>query len=64
MDDIIKIVESLDKSGLLIDGTTKTVRQEIKKEGRFSGAMIALMAASLIASIWSLHWFNLQFLSW
>ena len=51
MDDIIKIVESLDKSGLLIDGTTKTVRQEIKKEGRFSGAMIALMAASLIASI-------------
>ena len=39
------------QTSLLIDGTTKTVRQEIKKEGRFYGAMIALMAASLIASI-------------
>ena len=31
MDDIIKIVESLEKSGLLIDGATETVQHEIKK---------------------------------
>ena len=31
MDDIIKIVESLEKSHLLIDGATETVKFEIKK---------------------------------
>ena len=30
MDDFNKIVESLEKSGLLIDGVTETVKQEIK----------------------------------
>ena len=50
MDDIIKIVESLENSGLLIDGATETVKHEIKKqEHRFLGAMMGLMAASLIA---------------
>ena len=49
VDDIIKIAELLEKSGLLIDGTTGTVRQEIKKqEGGYPGAM---MAASLIIPI-------------
>ena len=32
MDDIIKIVESLGKSGLLIAGVTETVKREIKKQ--------------------------------
>ena len=50
MDDIIKIVESLEKSRLLIDGANETVKHEIKKqEGRFLPAMMAPMAASLIA---------------
>ena len=31
MDDIIKTVESLEKSGLLIDGASETVKHEIKK---------------------------------
>ena len=31
MDDIIKIVESLEKSGLLIDGASETVKLEIKR---------------------------------
>ena len=35
MDDISKIVESLENSGLLIDGATETVKHEIKKQGRF-----------------------------
>ena len=31
MDDIIKIIESLEKSGLLIDGASETVKHGIKK---------------------------------
>ena len=50
MDDIIKIVESLEKSGLLTDGATETVKHEIKKqEVGFLGSMMATMAASMIA---------------
>ena len=50
MDDIIKIIESLENSGLLIDGASETVKYEIKNQkGRFLPAMMALMAASLIA---------------
>ena len=35
MDDFIKIVDSLEKSGLLIDEGTETVKHEIKKSGRW-----------------------------
>ena len=50
MNDIIKIVESLERSGLLIHGATETVKREIKEQdSRFLGAMMAPMAASLIA---------------
>ena len=50
MDDIIKIVESLENSGLLIDGASETAKHEIKKQGdRFFPPMMALMTASLIA---------------
>ena len=52
MDDIIKIIESPEKSGLLIDGGTETVKHEIKKqESGFLGVMMAPMAASLIAPV-------------
>ena len=48
IDDIIKIVESLEKSSPLIDGVTETVKHKIKKqEGGFLGAMVEAMAASL-----------------
>ena len=53
MDDIIKIVESLEKSSLLVDGAIETVKHGIKKEGRLLEAMIAPMGASLIANIGS-----------
>ena len=46
-DDIIKIEESLEKSGLLIDGATGIVKHEIKKEGGFLGTIMASMAGSL-----------------
>ena len=53
MSDIIEIVESLEKSSLLIDGGTETVKTEIKKkqEGGFLRAMIKTMAASLIQPV-------------
>ena len=54
MNDIIKIVESLEKSGLLIDGPSETVKYQIKKQkGGFLHAMMATMVASLIAPMTS-----------
>ena len=50
MVDIIKIVESREKSGLLIDGAPKTVIHEIgKQKGGFLGAMMEPMVASLMS---------------
>ena len=53
MDDIIKIVESLEKSGLLFDGASETVKHQKKQQQEvgFLGAMMAPMAASLLAPI-------------
>ena len=54
MDDIIKIIKSLEDSGVLIDidGVTKTVKHELKKqEGGFLGALLAPSAASLIQPV-------------
>ena len=54
MNDIIKIVESLEKSGLFIDGLSETVKYQIKKQkGGFLLAMMATMVASLIAPMTS-----------
>ena len=47
-----KGLESLEKSGLLIDGTSETVKHEIKKqEDGFLGTMMAPMSATLIAPV-------------
>ena len=52
MDDIIKTVESLEDSDLLVDGPTETVKHEIKKqECGFFGAMMVRTTDSLIAPI-------------
>ena len=49
MNDIIKIIKSLEDSGVLIDGVTDTVKHEIKKqEGRFFEALLAPLAALLV----------------
>ena len=55
MVDIINIVESLEKSGLLIDGASEIVKHDIKKqESGFLPAMMAPMDASWIAPMTSL----------
>ena len=52
MNDIIKIVKSLEDSGVLIDGVPETLNHEIKKqEGGFLGALLVLSAASLIQTV-------------
>ena len=49
MNDIIKIMKSLEDLGVLIDGVTETVKHEIKKqEDGFRGALLAPLAASSI----------------
>ena len=52
MNDIIKIIKSLEDSGVLIDGVTETVKHEIKRqEGRFLGALLAPLASSLVQPV-------------
>ena len=52
MDVIIKVVQSLEKSGLLIDGASETGKHKIKKqEVGFLPTMMATIAAPLIASL-------------
>ena len=42
MNDIIKVIKSLENLGVLIDGVTETVKHEIKKqEDGFLGALLA-----------------------
>ena len=49
LNDTIKIIKSLQDSGVLFDGVTETVEHEIKKqEGRFLGALLAILATSLV----------------
>ena len=46
MNDIMKIIKSLDDSGVLIDEVTETVKDKIKKQEKgFIGALLASLAA-------------------
>ena len=52
MNDIIKIIKSLEDSGVLIDGATETVKDEIKKQaGGFLRALLAPLPASLVQPV-------------
>ena len=52
MNDIIKIIKSLEDSSVLIDGVTETVKHKIKKQnGRFLGALLALLSTSLVQPV-------------
>ena len=49
MNDIIKIIKSLEDLHVSIDGVTETEKDKIKKqEGRFLGALLAPSAASVV----------------
>ena len=50
MNDIFKIIKTLEDSGVLIDGVTEIGQYE-KKEGGFLGALLAPLAASLVQPV-------------
>ena len=50
--DIIKIVKSLEDSGLLLKGATETVQNEVKKQKQgFLSMLLGTLGASLLGSI-------------
>ena len=52
MEDIIKIVKSLEDSGLLLKGVTKTVQNEVKEQkGEFLSMLLGILGASLSRNI-------------
>ena len=52
MEDIIKIVKSLEDSGLLLKGVTRKVQNEVKEQnGGFLSMLSGILGASLLASI-------------
>ena len=52
MKDIIKIVKSLEDSGLLLKGVSKTVQNESKKQKRgFLSMVLSTLGASLLGNM-------------
>ena len=50
--DIIKIVKSLEDSGLLLKGVTETVQNEVKEQkGGFLSMLLGTLSASLLGNI-------------
>ena len=49
MDDILKIVKSLENSGVLLKGVCETIQNEAKeKRGGFPGMLLGTLGASLL----------------
>ena len=54
--DIIKIVKSLEDSGLLLKGVTETVQNEVKEQkGGFLSILLGTLGASLLGNILTGH---------
>ena len=52
IEDIIKIVKSLDDSGSLLDGVTKTVQNDVKEQkGGFLSMLLGTLGASLLGNL-------------
>ena len=52
MKDIIKIVKSLEDSGLLLKGVSETIQNEAKKQKRgFLSMLLGTLSASLLGNI-------------
>ena len=52
IEDVIKIVKSLEDSGLLINGVTETVQNEIKEQkGGFLSMLLDTLGASLLRNL-------------
>ena len=52
MEDIIKIVKSLEDSGLILKGVTEAVQNELKEQkGEFLSMLLSTLSASLLRNI-------------
>ena len=52
IEDIIKIVKSLEGSGLLLKGVTETVQNEVKEQkGGFLSTLLGTLGASLLGNL-------------
>ena len=52
MDDIMKIIKSLEKSALLIKGVRETIKNETKeKQGRFFCMLLGILGAILLGNL-------------
>ena len=52
MEDLIKIVKSLEDSGLLLNGVTESVKNEIKEQkSRFISMLLGTLGASLLGNL-------------
>ena len=52
MNDIMKIIEALENSGILLKGVTKTIENETKEQrGGFLGMLLATLGASLFGNL-------------
>ena len=54
MDDILKIVKSLENSGVLSEGVSEKIKHEAKEQrGRFLGMLLDTLGASLLGDVLS-----------
>ena len=52
MQDLLKIVKSLEHSGILLDGITETVKNEVKdQEGGFLSMLLGTLGASWLGDL-------------
>ena len=52
MEDLFKIVKSLEDSGILLDGITETVKNEVKEQkGGFVSMLLGTLGASLLSDL-------------
>ena len=52
MNDIMKIVQALEDSNILLKGVTKTIQNETKEQkGEFLGMLLGTLGASLLGNI-------------
>ena len=59
MEDLIKIVKSLEDSGLLLKGVTESVQNEVKEQkGGFLSMLLGTLRASLLEGIHATSYFN------
>ena len=51
MNDIIKIIKSLEDLSVLVDGVSEKTKHERKQQGEFLGALLAPLNASLVQPV-------------